>query len=96
MDDIQSLFMKTIVEFMEDGLKIEFDEELGYNKYVYKNKDIDNSFFLCLQIFNLRILSMVCYNGSIQEIDEYPSTQKSNHQGDSRSLVVFCAYLPLF
>ena len=43
MDDIQNLFKETIAEFMEDGLEAELDEELGYNRYDYRNKDTDNS-----------------------------------------------------
>ena len=43
MEDIQNLFKETIAEFMEDGLEAELDEELGYSKYDYKNKDTDNS-----------------------------------------------------
>ena len=43
MDDIQNLFKETIAEFMEDGLDAELDDELGYSKYDYKNKNTDNS-----------------------------------------------------
>ena len=43
MDDIQSLFKEAISEFMENGLEAELDDELGYSKYDYKNKDTDNS-----------------------------------------------------
>ena len=43
MDDIQNLFKETIAEFMEEGLEAELDDELGYSKYDYKNKDTDNS-----------------------------------------------------
>ena len=43
MDDIQNLFKETIGEFMENGLDAELDDELGYSKYDYKNKDTDNS-----------------------------------------------------
>ena len=43
MDDIQSLFKETIAEFMENGLDAELDDELGYSRYDYKNKDMDNS-----------------------------------------------------
>ena len=43
MDDIQNLFKETIAEFMENGLDAELDEELGYSKYDYQNKDTDNS-----------------------------------------------------
>lgn len=41
MDDIQSLFKETIAEFMENGLDAELDDELGYSRYDYKNKDTD-------------------------------------------------------
>ena len=43
MEDIQRLFKETIAEFMEDSLDAELDEELGYSKYDYRNKDTDNS-----------------------------------------------------
>lgn len=43
MDDIQSLFKETIAEFMENGLDAELDDEPGYSKYDYKNKETDNS-----------------------------------------------------
>lgn len=43
MDDIQELFKETIAEFMENGLDAELDDELGYSKYDYKNKETDNS-----------------------------------------------------
>ena len=43
MGDIQELFKETIAEFMENGLDAELDEELGYSRYDYKNKDTDNS-----------------------------------------------------
>ena len=43
MDDIQDLFKETITEFMENGLEAELDDELGYGRYDYRNKDIDNS-----------------------------------------------------
>lgn len=43
MTDIQKLFKETIAEFMENGLDAELDEELGYSRYDYKNKDTDNS-----------------------------------------------------
>ena len=43
MEDIQSLFKETIAEFMENGLESELDDELGYSKYDYKNKETDNS-----------------------------------------------------
>ena len=43
MDDIQNLFKETIAEFMENSLDAELDDELGYSKYDYKNKETDNS-----------------------------------------------------
>ena len=43
MDDIQNLVKETIAEFMENGFNVEMDDELGYSKYDYKNKDTDNS-----------------------------------------------------
>lgn len=43
MEDIQNLFKETIAEFMENGLDAELDDELGYSKYDYKNKETDNS-----------------------------------------------------
>ena len=43
MEDIQNLFKETIAEFMENGLDAELEDELGYSKYDYKNKNTDNS-----------------------------------------------------
>ena len=43
MADIQSLFKETIAEFMENGQEAELDEELGYSKYDFRNKETDNS-----------------------------------------------------
>ncbi|MBQ4264109.1 MAG: transposase [Clostridia bacterium] len=43
MADIQSLFRETIAEFMENGLEADLDEELGYSKYDFRNKETDNS-----------------------------------------------------
>ena len=43
MDDIQALFRDTIAEFMENGLETELEDQLGYGRYDYKNKDTDNS-----------------------------------------------------
>ena len=42
MDDIQNLFKETIAEFMEDGLETELDDELGYSRYDYCNKNTEN------------------------------------------------------
>ena len=41
--DIQNLFKETIAEFMDNGLEAELDEDLGYSKYDYKNKEGTNS-----------------------------------------------------
>ena len=43
MEDIRNLFKETIAEFIENGLDAELDDELGYSRYDYKNKDTDNS-----------------------------------------------------
>ena len=43
MEDIQDLFKETIAEFMESGLEAELDDELGYGRYDYRNKNTDNS-----------------------------------------------------
>ena len=43
MADIQELFKEAIAEFMENGPNAELDEEIGYSRYDYKNKDTDNS-----------------------------------------------------
>jgi len=43
MEDIQNLFKETIAEFVENGLEAELDEELGYSRYDYRNKETDNS-----------------------------------------------------
>lgn len=43
MDDIQNLFKETIAEFMEDGMETELDDELGYSRYDYCNKNTENS-----------------------------------------------------
>ena len=43
MADMQELVKDTIAEFMENGLEAELDDQLGYSRYDYKNKDTDNS-----------------------------------------------------
>ena len=43
MEDIQNLFKETIAEFMGNGLEAELEDELGYSKYDYRNKNTDNS-----------------------------------------------------
>lgn len=47
MDDIQNLLKETIAEFIENGLDVELDDELGYSEYDYKNKDDDVIFARC-------------------------------------------------
>ena len=43
MEDIQELFKDMIASFVKQGLEGELDEELGYSKYDFRNKDTDNS-----------------------------------------------------
>ena len=43
MNDINSLFKEMIGDILENGLEAELDEELGYSKYDYRNKDTSNS-----------------------------------------------------
>ena len=43
MDGVQDLFKEVIGTFLENGLDSELDEELGYTKYDYRNKDTENS-----------------------------------------------------
>ena len=43
MEDIHDLFKEMIGTFLENGLEGELDEELGYSKYDYKNKQGSNS-----------------------------------------------------
>jgi transposase-like protein len=40
---VQELFKEMISTVLENGLEAELDEELGYTKYDYRNKQIDNS-----------------------------------------------------
>lgn len=42
MSDIQDLFEETIAGFMEKGMEAEMEEEPGYGKYAYRNKETDN------------------------------------------------------
>ena len=41
--DVQELFKELIGNVLENGLEGELDEELGYTKYDYRNKDTENS-----------------------------------------------------
>ena len=43
MGDLKSLFKEMVGEVLENGLEAELDDELGYSKYDYKNKETDNS-----------------------------------------------------
>ena len=43
VDDVQDLFKELIGTILEQGLDGEMEEELGYTKYDYRNKDTDNS-----------------------------------------------------
>ena len=38
MENIQELFKETITKFIENVLEAKLDEELGYNRYDYKNR----------------------------------------------------------
>ena len=41
--EVQDLFKEMIGNVLENGLDAELDEELGYSKYDYRNKDTENS-----------------------------------------------------
>lgn len=43
MNDINNLFKEMVGDILENGLEAELDEELGYSKYDYRNKDTSNS-----------------------------------------------------
>lgn len=43
MTDINALFKEFVGDILENGLEAELDDELGYSKYDYRNKDTDNS-----------------------------------------------------
>ena len=42
-EDVQALFRDFVAMTLEGGLEAELDEELGYSKYDYRNKETDNS-----------------------------------------------------
>ena len=42
-DDLKDVFKLMIGEMVECGLEGEIEDELGYSKYDYKNKDVENS-----------------------------------------------------
>lgn len=41
--DLRSVFKEMVGEVLENGLEAELDDELGYSKYDYRNKDTENS-----------------------------------------------------
>ena len=41
--DLRSVFKETVGEVLENGLEAELDDELGYSKYDYRNKETENS-----------------------------------------------------
>ena len=43
MRDLRSLFKEMVGEVLENGLEAELDDELGYSKYDYRNKNTKNS-----------------------------------------------------
>lgn len=43
MSDINALFKEFVGDILENGLEAELDDELGYSKYDYRNKDTDSS-----------------------------------------------------
>ena len=43
MHDLRSLFKEMVGEVLENGLEAELDDELGYSKYDYRNKNTKNS-----------------------------------------------------
>lgn len=43
MHDLRSLFKEMAGEVLENGLEVELDDELGYSKYDYRNKNTKNS-----------------------------------------------------
>lgn len=43
MSDLKSVFKEMVGEVLENGLEAELDDELGYTRYDYRNKDTENS-----------------------------------------------------
>lgn len=43
MSDLRSVFKDMVGEVLENGLEAELDDELGYSRYDYRNKDTENS-----------------------------------------------------
>ena len=42
MSDLRSVFKEMVGEVLENGLEAELDDELGYSRYDYRNKDTEN------------------------------------------------------
>ena len=42
-DDLKDVFKLMVGEMLENGLEGELDDELGYTKYDYRNKESENS-----------------------------------------------------
>lgn len=43
MSDLKSVFKEMVGEVLENDLEAELDNELGYTRYDYRNKDTENS-----------------------------------------------------
>ena len=43
-EDLKYLFKLMVAEMLENGLEGELDDELGYTKYDYRNKDGEKNF----------------------------------------------------
>ena len=43
MSDLRSVFKEMVGEVLENGLEAELDDELGYSRYDYRNKETENS-----------------------------------------------------
>lgn len=43
MSDLRSVFKDMVGEVLQNGLEAELDDELGYSRYDYRNKDTENS-----------------------------------------------------
>ena len=43
IEDLKDVYKMKIVAVLEGGLEAELDEQLGYSKYDYRNKEVDNS-----------------------------------------------------
>lgn len=43
LSDINALFKEFVGDILENGLESELDDEMGYSKYDYRDKETDNS-----------------------------------------------------